>query len=232
MRRSYISPEYQNRAVYGTLNMVEESTFFGAKMLEVEDTIIVDNQDIIYYQRQNGEQLDFSVETSLDSYIYSPGSNTGDKFKNHTLVIDTTQPSYQLDNNTRWIMTIDLKTIITNYLFATLKKYRTFEGVKSDMTMFNDVNVAVTSYIRSNVLDRYKYKGIELYVKYQDLRNQNLLRYNNTWSTNIVDPTYKMIKIQTETEFDQSSIKIMFNQDMPSSSYKFEYYFDILFEKI
>ena len=81
MRRSYISPEYQNRAVYGTLNMVEESTFFGAKMLEVEDSISIDNQDIIYYQRSNGEQLDISTETSLDSYIYSPGSSTGDKFK-------------------------------------------------------------------------------------------------------------------------------------------------------
>jgi hypothetical protein len=232
MRRSYISPEYQNRAVYGTLNMVEESTFFGAKMLEVEDSIIIDNQDIIYYQRTNGEQLDVSVETSLDSYVYSPGGNNGDKFKNHTLVIDTTQPKFQLDNNTRWILTIDLKTILTNYLFATLKKYRTFEGVKNDMTMFNDVNVAVTSYVRSNVLDRYKYKSVELYVRYQDLRNQNLLRYNNTWSTNIIDPTYKLIKIQTETEFDQSSIKIMFNQEKPSSSYKFDYYFNILFEKI
>jgi hypothetical protein len=232
MRRSYISPEYQNRAVYGTLNMVEESTFFGAKMLEVEDSIIIDNQDIIYYQRTNGEQLDVSVETSLDSYVYSPGGNNGDKFKNHTLVIDTTQPKFQLDNNTRWILTIDLKTILTNYLFATLKKYRTFEGVKNDMTMFNDVNVAVTSYVRSNVLDRYKYKSVELYVRYQDLRNQNLLRYNNTWSTNIIDPTYKLIKIQTETEFDQSSIKIMFNQEKTSSSYKFDYYFNILFEKI
>jgi len=232
MRRSYISPEYQNRSAYGTLNMVEESTFFSAKMLEVEDTINIDNQDIIYYQTTNGEQLDISNETSLDSYIYSPGSNTGDKFKNHTLVIDTTQPKYQLDNNTRWILTIDLKTILTNYLFATLKKYRTFEGVKNDMTMFNDVNVAMTSYIRSNVLDRYKYKGVELYLRYQDLRNQNLLRYNNTWSTNIIDPTYRLIKIQTETEFDQSSIKIMFNQEKPSSSYKFDYYFNILFEKI
>jgi hypothetical protein len=47
MRRTYISPEYQKRAVYGTLNMVEESTFFGAKMLEIEDTISIDNQDII-----------------------------------------------------------------------------------------------------------------------------------------------------------------------------------------
>jgi hypothetical protein len=46
MRRSYISPEYQNKAVSGTLNMLEESTFFGAKMLEVDDSIKIENQDI------------------------------------------------------------------------------------------------------------------------------------------------------------------------------------------
>jgi hypothetical protein len=232
MRRSYISPEYQNRSVYGTLNMVEESTFFGSKMLEIEDSIIIDNQDIIYYQRPNGEQLELSVESSLDSYIYSPGSNTGDKFRNHSLIIDEAQPKYQLDNNTRWILTIDLETIFTNYLFATLKKYRTFEGVKNDMTIFNDVNVAINSYTKSNILDRYKYKGVELYVKYQDLRNQNLLKYNNTWSTNIIDKNFRLTKIQTETEFDESSVRITFNQEKPSSNYKFEYYFNILFEKI
>jgi hypothetical protein len=229
MRRTYISPEYENRAVYGTLNMVEESTFFGAKMLEIEDLISIDNLDIIYYQKLNGEQLDFSVESSLSSIAYSPSNNKKD---NHTLILDTTQPKSQLDNNTRWILTIDLKTIITDYLYATLKKYRTFEGVKSEMTMFNDVNVGVTNYIQFNVLNRYKLKGIEFYVRYQDLRNQSLLRYKNKWDNTIINPTYRLIKFQTETEFDDSSIKITFNQEKPSNSYSMDYYFNILFEKI
>lgn len=229
MRRTYISPEYQNRSVYGTLNMVEESTFFGAKMLEVEDTISIDNQDIIYYQKLNGEQLDFSIESSLSSVVYSSSTN---KLNNHTLELDTTQPKYQLDNNTRWILTIDLKTIITDYLYATLKRYRTFEGVKNEMTMFNDVNVGVRNYIQSNVLNRYKFKSIDLYVRYQDLRNQSLLRYKNKWDNNIINPTYKLIKFQTETEFDESSIRITFNQEKPSTAYSMDYYFNILFEKI
>jgi len=229
MRRTYISPEYQNRAVYGTLNMVEESTFFGAKMLEIEDTISIDNQDIIYYQKLNGEQLDFSIESSLSSIVYSSSTN---KLNNHTLELDTTQPKYQLDNNTRWILTIDLKTIIIDYLYATLKRYRTFEGVKNEMTMFNDVNVGVRNYIQSNVLNRYKFKSIDLYVRYQDLRNQSLLRYKNNWDNNIINPTYKLIKFQTETEFDESSIRITFNQEKPSNTYSMDYYFNILFEKI
>jgi len=229
MRRSYISPEYQTKAVYGTLNMLEESTFFGAKMLEIEDSISIDTLDIIYYQNQNGEQLDFSIESSLASIVYS---SSLDKQNNHTLVLDPAQPKYQLDNNTRWILTIDLETIITNYLFATLKKYRTFEGIKSDMNIYSNVDTAIKSYINYNILSRYKFKGIQLYVNYIDLRNQNVLRYKNEWSKNIINNSNLLTKLQTETEFDQSSIKVTFNQEKPSSTYRFDYFFNILFEKI
>jgi len=229
MRRSYISPEYQTKSVYGTLNMLEESTFFGAKMLEIEDSININNLDIIYYQTLNNEQLDLSIESSLVSYVYS---SSLDKQNNHTLVIDESQPKYQLDNNTKWLLTIDLKSIISNYLFATLKKYRTFEGIKNNMNIYNNTDTAIRSYINYNILNRYRYKGIELYINYQDLRNQNILKYNNTWSANNVDIKNLLTKIQTETEFDESSIKISFNQEKPSSTYKFNYYFNIIFEKI
>jgi len=61
MRRDYISPEYKSVRVYGTFNMLEESNFFGSKMLEIEDSIIISNQEIIYYQNENGEQIDYSI---------------------------------------------------------------------------------------------------------------------------------------------------------------------------
>jgi hypothetical protein len=229
MRRSYISPEYQTKAVYGTLNMLEESTFFGAKMLEIEDSITIDTLDIIYYQNQNGEQLDLSIESSFASIVYS---SSLDKEKNHTLVLDPSQPKFQLDNNTRWILTIDLKTIITDYLFATLKKFRTFEGIKNDMNIYANTDTAIKSYINYNILNRYRYKSIQLYVNYVDLRNQNTLRYKNTWDKNSINTSNLLTKLQTETEFDESSIKVTFNQEKPSSTYRFDYYFNILFEKI
>lgn len=229
MRRNYISPEYLTKSVYGTLNMLEESTFFGAKMLEIEDSINIDTLDIIYYQNQNGEQLDFSVESSFASFIYSSSDN---KQKNHTLILDPSQPKYQLDNNTKWILTIDLKTIITDYLFATLKKYRTFEGIKNDMNIYSNTDTAIKSYINYNILNRYRYKGVQLYINYDDLRDQKVLRYDNTWDRNSINTSNLLTKLQTETEFDESSIKITFNQEKPSSTYKFSYYFNILFEKI
>ena len=64
MRRSYISPEFTDNPIYGTFNMIEESNFFAAKMLEVEDSIYISNQNIIYYQKLTGEQTDLSIESS------------------------------------------------------------------------------------------------------------------------------------------------------------------------
>ena len=195
MRRDYISPEYKSVRVYGTFNMLEESNFFGSKMLEIEDSIIISNQEIIYYQNENGEQIDYSIESSLQSYNYSAIT---DKQVNHTLVIDNTQPLYQKNENTRWILTLDLEKIITNYIFANLKKYRTFEGVKKDMTIYDDVNVAISNYINFNVYNRYKVETIDLYVTYNSLRNQNILKFKNTWNRNVESSENKLTRVQTE----------------------------------
>jgi hypothetical protein len=50
--------------------MLEESTFW-SKNVRVDDSIKIENQDIIYYQNIDGEQLDFAIESSFVSYVYS-----------------------------------------------------------------------------------------------------------------------------------------------------------------
>ena len=229
MRRSYISPEYTELSSYGTFNMVEESNFFGAKMLEVEDTISISNQNIIYYQKSTGEQVDISIESSLTSQVYSASDN----MKSHqTLVLDPTQLNYQKDGNTKWVLTIDLKDILTDYLFAIMKRYRTFEGISNNLTRTNDVNTAIRQYISNNVLNRYKFSKLDLYVSYKDLMQQNVLRYKNTWNSNIVSDANLLKKAQKDLSFDESELKIYFSQEKSSSQYNFDYYFNILFEKI
>lgn len=229
MRRTYISSEFVNFTIPGTFNMVEESNFFGAKMLEIEDNIDISNQNIIYYQRATGEQVDLAIESSLQSYVYSSSS---DKEKNHTLKIDESQSSFQKNGSTKWILDINLKNILENYLFANLKRYRTFEGVFNKDTVTNDINSSILDYIRNNVSNRYKYKKIDFYVKYKDLRNQNVLRYKNTWLPSIISETNKTSKFQTELAYDDSSVKIYFNQEKNSTDYTYEYFFNIFFEKI
>lgn len=229
MRRSYISPEFQNNNVYGTYNMLEQSNYFGSKMLEIEDSINISNQNVIYYQKTNGEQIDFDTETTLESVIYS---SANDKLSNHTLTLDQRQSQYNLDNSTNWIMNINLNAILSNYIYAQLKKYRTFEGFKNEMNIYNDVNVAMKKYIDLNVLNRYKYKSLELYVKYNDMRSQNLLRYKNTWNENLIKPEYRLTKFQSATDYNQNNVIIEFNQSEPSKTYNFDYFFNVIFDKI
>lgn len=229
MRRSYISPEFDKNEVYGTYNMAEESNFFGAKMLEIEDRIYIEAQSLIYYQRENGEQTDYNTETTLEPTIYSA---TDDKEANHSLSIDQTQTKYNIDNNTKWILDLNIKDMLYGYVFASLKKYRTFEGLRTEMNIYNDVNTAIASYIDQNVMNRYKFSSVDLYLSYTDLRSQSALRYKNIWSTDAYKPEYKFTKFQTVTQFDGSAIKLLFSQEKPSSTHRFSYYFNILFEKI
>jgi hypothetical protein len=209
--------------------MVEESNFFSSKMLEVEDSIYISNQNIIYYQKSTGEQIDLSIESSLPTQVYSASDN----MKTHqTIVLDPSQLNYQKDGNTKWILTIELRDILTDYLFAIMKRYRTFEGISNNLTRTNDVNTAIKQYISNNVLNRYKFSKLDLYVSYKDLMNQNVLRYVNTWNPNIVSEANLLKKSQKDLAFDESELKIYFSQEKSSSQYNFEYYFNILFEKI
>lgn len=229
MRRSYMSPEYSNTQIYGTFNMVEESNFFGAKMLEVEDSIYVSNQNIIYYQRPTGEQIDLAIESSLPTQVYSASDN----MKSHQkLTLDDSQLDYQKESNTKWILNIDLRNILSDYLFAIMKRYRTFEGISNPLTKNNDVNTAIREYISNNVTNRYKLSRLDLYVSYTDLRSQNVLRYKNNWKSTIISDSNLLKKKQMDVAFDESTLKILFTQEKPSSQYNFDYYFNILFEKI
>lgn len=229
MRRNYISPEFDTKQVYGTYNMAEESNFLGAKMLEIEDSILVENQNLIYYQRANGEQIDYNTETTLDSIVYVASEK---KYDSHTLEIDQAQTTYNLENGTKWVLDINLNAVLYDYVYACLKKYRTFEGLRTEMTVYNDVNTSIASYIDLNVMNRYKFARLDMYLSYVDLRNQKTLRYKNTWNPEIYKDSNKFTKFQTATQFDGSAIRILFGQEKPSSAFRFDYYFNILFEKI
>ena len=228
MRRSYISPEYRNNKIYGTFNMYEESNFFSSKMLEIEDLINISNEDIIYYQKLTGEQLDIIVESAQTSFLFSSSTS---KLQNHTLTLDPSQPAYQKNNNTRWILEVNLSTIFYDYIFATLKKYITFEGIKKEMTIESDVNAAIRKYMENNILNRYKFQSINLLIEYKDLRDQNILRYKNVWKPTLTEANI-FTKKQTETASDDSKIKVIFNQERSSEEYCFNYFFNLLYKKI
>ena len=229
MRRKYISPEFDYVKVHGTFNMVEESSFFGSKMLEIEDSIMIKDENLVYYQLDNGEQLDLNSESNLPQIVFD---TVIEKQTNHRLFLDDAQTEEQKNAEARWILDIELQSILRNYLFATLKTYRTFEGVRNNMTVNNNVNAAIRSYIDNNVLNRYKFSKVEIYYQSADLLTLDGIKYNNQYDASIETPETLLTKFETETDANELDIRIKFYQDKPANRFAFSYYFNLYFEKL
>jgi hypothetical protein len=230
MRRTYISPEFEYKKVHGSFNMLEQSTFFGSKMLEIADEIEILNENLVYYQLSNGEQLNLEAENNLPQIVYD---TVIDKQNNHTLTLDQSQSEEDKLKNTRWILDIEVKNLLRNYIYASMKKYRTFEGIQNNMTINNNVNAALYDYIDKNVLNRYKFTKVELFLKSVDLLTVGGLKYNNQYdSTMELNPGTLFTKFQTETDANDLDIRLTFYQPDISSRYAFSYYYNLYFEKL
>lgn len=229
MRRNYISPEFEFQRVYGSYNMLEQSSFFCSKMLDIEDSIVISNENIIWYQQINGEQFDLNVESSNAPNLYN---TVNDKKINHSLILDESQSVRDRELRAAWILDIELKVILKNYLFATLKKWRTFEKVANNFTLSKKVDTAISEYIDKNVLNRYRFDKVEFYLEPVNLINFGGLQYVNTFDSSIENPNNLFTKIQTETDPNFIDVKLKFNQTQPASSFNYKYYFNLYFSKL
>lgn len=227
MRRNYITPEYFNNKVNGTFSMKEVSNFFSSKMIEIDDVIEIDDSDIVWYQKDNGEQINLSIESNTNPLFYSPSE---DKFDNHRIILDPTQSDFKKNSNARWLMQIDTKNILTNFIFSNLKRYRTFEKITKKDTVFKNIDLAIHSYIRENILDRYKFSGITLYLKDVRIDNSDKLRFTNLWNPNLEN---KFIKNNLQKTFNGEGdiLEVSFDQN-DTSKFTFEYYYNLTFKKI
>lgn len=224
MRRSYISPEFSKTNVFGSFNSFEESNFFGSKMLEIEDIIEIKDQNIIYYQNSKNEQIDINVESTQNSTIYSSFDT---KQLNHKLIIDESQPIDQKKKKTRWLIDIDINNILTEFIFANIKKERTFQSLTNDMVVSKDVNVYIRNYIQNNVLDRYRLIGIDLFIDYLDINSNGNLRYKNIFDKRTFN-RFDKFRLETKT----NNITLTFDQEKDSDQFSFKYFFNLRFEKI
>lgn len=228
MRRNYISPEFKYMTRPGTFNMVEKASFFGSKMLDIEDSIVIDNSNIVYYQNENGEQLNFEIERNTSPILYN---TVTDKRDRHNIRLDPAQSDRTLATNTRWIFTIDVRQILSEYLFAVMKKERTFEGVKNDSTISKNVDVALRQYISANVSNRYELATFDFFVEYVALSTQDRLRYQNVFRE-ITTRSNITTRIQSSLNVDASRLSVFLNQELTSAEWAFDYYYILYFNKI
>jgi len=255
MKDDLILKKYNTTPINGTYNLLEEKTFFGSKMMEVEDEISINNKTIQYYQYYidtiiytGTTYLDNAKNNGFQNYIFNKSIETlfvqdlvQLKLDNHS-IIKYQQNDIDLKNNTRWQITINIKNILQQYLFYKIKESRTFKGLKYTNFLNQNINQSILDYINLNVVDRYKFDTIDFYVQYYKINQDStiynfnsLLQYEPIFDSSVELPE----NIITNTNVQQgdavnqlSNINLIYAQIKPSTEWKFDYYFNIHYKKI
>lgn len=236
---------FEKENVNGTYNLYEEATFFNSKIMDIEDEIIIDDKSIQYYQVDEDKEIGIGYQ-----YQDSQLSLYNEKFKlldlvnlklsNHTINL-VQQTKIDLKSNTKWEIKIDARTILKEYLFANIKRRRTFKSLKPNNFTNKNINESIYDYISANLLDRYQVSNVNLYIKYIDIKDnsrfisQLLKQYDPQYKLEVNDDEYYVKNANIEqknlTDF-LAEVKLNYSQIKSSTDYKFDYYYEILYKKI
>jgi len=225
--------EYDN----GTKNMKTVKSFFGTKLINIENNIIIDNNSIQYtdfdgYQNYNID----NVRTNETEILIDL---TDIKSENHIMNTQT-QDIFTMENNTKWEIVINIKKILREYLFAKIKESRTFKTLNAINTKSNDINLSIYDFINLNVINKYELSNIDLYLRYESLNTNNifntdLVQYDPVFDETLYD-NINLITDYTLIKNDQfenlKPVQILYNQIKKSNEYRFNYYFNLNFERI
>ena len=228
MKKRGISPEYKQVPVPGSFNMKEQKSFMGSKMMSVEDTIILGNRDVVYYQQPNGEQIDLVQESNISPKLYSISQ---DKFSNHSFGFDPNQSDDERNNKTNWMLELNMKNVLSNYIYSQIKSARTFEYIRNKDTSSKSVNESIYDYIDINIINRYQYDTIDFFIKYVPLNETEVSRFEVKYDPSIESEENKFTNIRITYSDDNSMARIFFNQQKSSVDYTIKYYFNIKFTR-
>lgn len=226
MKKTYIVPEFISTNVPGGYSPKDTKTFIGGAAIFVDDVIKVLNTDILWYENSNNEQLNFNIESSYEPKIYSTSVS---KNKHSRLYLDAKQSDYQKNRNAKWYLKIDTASVLSDYLFASIKKYRTFEGLTTRMSKYKNVDLTIKDYIRNSVSEFYEIDEIIVYIEYYELSENNTKQFTTKW-VNSINNQNKLTNLQIEKNSDESSVLIAFEQ-WPSTLYTFNFYYDITYKR-
>lgn len=242
MKNDLILKKFLTQPETGTFSLKEKTFFFGSKMMEIEDSIIIDDNNIQYYQinepnsERNGFQ-NFNLNLNEES-VFNLDLNLL-KNNNHNIFLYN-QTETQKKINTKWEMRISAREILLEYLFSKIKENRSFKALKSNVFLNNNINLSIRSYINENILNRYKFSKINLYIKYININNElnsydgnQYLQYNPIYTNDIFldENLVKDVNV-VANEFNFRQIILNFNQTKPGEDYTFYYYFTLEFFKI
>lgn len=243
MKDNLMLKTYETEIVPGSFNLAPHKPFFGTPLVDIEDNININNELIFYTQMPSGntiitEGYQDIISTSLESIVTEDLVDL--KLRNHTVSLLQQSTSDKL-HNTKWQFNFDIKNMLIDYLYARLKESRAFKCFGKDDLINRDINLGIKTYIIQNLINRYTYDKIELYVKYIDVvqstniySSSNLL-YQPTYSRDTEQPAYLTSNLNIKVADAMNNLNFMtaiYQQTQPSNKYKFNYYFNIYFKRI
>lgn len=243
MKSTLILKSFDTDGVPGTMNLKEIRTFFGGKMLSMENEININSDAInfsyVFASKNTGYQY-IDKENIPDDWEQEYIQNLSDLKSENISITLLNQPLADLNNNTKWRLEIKANNILRDYLFFKLRESRVFQGIKYSDFYNKSINDSVYSYIDSNLMDKYKFGGFDLYVRYFNIpeqsstRTQILLQFQPNFSETVYVPENKVSNYSfiSLDEYKFQKIVIHYQQTKPSTSYKFDYYYDLKFIKV
>lgn len=250
MRKSFITKEYSLDLTSGTFNQKEVRSFFSSKILELEDIMIIDSTEINWSENSDHTQgigMD-NYTKKLDPYLL--------KQNNHSVRIFPNQSQFDIKEFTKWEFTFNINSMIRDYLFAQLKCNRTFASIDNKNTVDDSVDNAIYNYIDLNILPRINFQTIDLYVRYYPLsaiqdNSVIALQYDTKFRKDLVSIStvsgetaleyqvrlatftdkLKVKNFQLLTDPNQDQATIIYKQIESSLTYKFDYYFNVVYVK-
>lgn len=238
MKSDLIITRFKTEPIIGTKSSYEQKTFFGSKMIDVEDEIIIDESSIQYSEifntgntNDNGYQYYEDIDNLEKIYLVSLSYT---KYIYHSIDL-MAQSDMDLQNNTNWTLLISWKDILTDYLFYKLKEVRTFKCIKYTDVLSENINLYIRDYIKNNLLNRYQFTKLNLYVEYLPLDTENInvrpnLQFDPTFTENVKSDANLITNVNATVYNDIIDVK--YKQTQSSKTSKFNYYFDIVLTKI
>lgn len=229
-KSSYLANEFKQIPINGTFNMKEHKSFLGSKSMNIEDVLLIDDRIISFSENSlNGEQYSNNNSETVN-YDYNL-SNL--KKLNHTIEKLNIQTELESKEITKWIIKIDIFKLLEDYLYASIKKSRSFVDIKNINTLSNSVNLSIKEYIDLNLKDRYTIERIDFYVQYFSIEdNPSLKRYDSKYNLNVKNNSNKTNNINVKDSILNNDLEIEYTQSKNSLDYKYDYYFDVIFKRL
>ena len=238
MKSDLIISRYKTEKIIGTKSSFDARTFFGSKMIDIEDDILIDDSLIQYSElydtedkRNNGYQYYNDIDNLEKIYLV----NLFDvKDTYHTITLGS-QSNVDLRLNTNWTILVNWKDILVEYIYLKLKEQRTFKTIKFDNVLSENINLYIKKYIENNLISRYEIGIIDFYIKFYDLdegdedTDPNLL-LNPIFDATIQSDENRVKNVNSTTS--PTILNIQYKQTESSQYKKIHYYFYLSINKL